>query len=277
MSGAPSCITATMPRARACTVPGAHLPTCDGYRYRGPLAEPVTYRDVDGIEKPARCRGCALAPAHTGLLCQSHASKLDYALRPFDGAPSLLVALAVHLWESNSSGIADGNDRVAGAFGSRVPIPESRIMANTLVDDLRRIRAARPDLPRLHDVDRLLLPTGLTVDARPEHVAEVVHALTEHVAAHVDTLTADPSSAAELVRLLAVTHAAYRRWPLVEESHRVAHIRCPGCGHIAMVWHPPLYYRDAVAVECADCGQVADQDWLEAYVAAIRTDPRRRT
>ena len=271
---APSCITWTMPKTRSCTTPGEHLPTCDGNRYRDEI--PVTWRDDDGAEHPARCRGCAPSPAYLGLLCQSHAHKLDYALRPFEGTPSLLVALTVHLWESNSSGIADGNDRVAGAFGSRVPIPESRIMANTLVDALRRIRNARPELPRARDVDPLLLPTGLTVTASLDDVAEVTNTLAEHLLEHADTFTTDPNTAPHLVDLLAVTHAAYRRWPLVEESHRVAHIRCPGCGQIAMVWHPPIYYRDAVAVTCDHCGQVADQDWLEAYVAAIRTDPRRR-
>jgi len=271
------CITATMPSTRTCIIPGEHLGTCDGYKHR--TVDNVTTRVMrelpDGSSEAAQCRGCTPALAIRGHLCDSHAAKLDYALRPFDGSPTLLVALMAHLWEADSAGISDGNDRVSTAYGSRVPIPESRITANSLADALNAVHLSLASVaPAGMYPPRVMPSTGLPVHSSTRDVAETVHALTGYLLDHEPIAVNTPDVAELLVPALAITGQAFRRWPLNEEPHRTKHVRCPGCGHLAMTWNPPLYYRDEVRVECADCGTIADQTWLEVYAATVRVNSR---
>lgn len=282
------CITNSVPDLRSCVVRGAHLSNCDGWRRSYDAATGQTTHDYEMIwDADARenvrtlieCPGCPPRQAEHGLLCGSHFAKADDIVAYHEGR-LLLVDLVTHLWSIESSGVTDDNDRVTGAFGSKWPISESRILASQIYMDLASAAVGfandwKAPEPEWHPAGNML--EGLNTGASVETVGFIVERLVQFVDQNIEQMIGKRRGAEGLVRAIATVQSALRRFPLVETKPRlVPGVRCPVCLKIGMLWQPPIYFEDEVRVTCSRCGNSQTHEWLDAYVQNIKTDPRRR-
>lgn len=288
MTGERVCVTNLVGDLRSCVVRGTHLSNCDGWARRYDLETQQTrhaYRiswdpaTRENVRTLIECPGCLPREAEIGFLCSAHVAKLRHALSREDGV-RILVGLVSHLWSSDAAGVSDGNDRVAAAFGSRWPLAEARVTGNEIWRALDFVAFsfvldvdAEPPR-RTGTTARDGLASTLTV----QQVATLVADVADFVDEHWEQAASHSGSAAALVRFVGVLQTALARFPLVDTEHRIPAVRCPSCGRMSMIWRPPLFHEDEVEIRCErdECGHVADQDWLEHYIAAVRTDPRRR-
>lgn len=72
--------------------------------------------------------------------------------------------------------------------------------------------------------------------------------------------------ASDAIQFAAAAERAYRAVEVEERPHKVRRVRCPQCAH-ELIWNPPAWFEGAVAVKCADCAHVLDQDEFEALEA----------
>jgi len=190
----------------------------------------------------------------------------------------VLVDLVMHLWSIESGGIRDDNDRVASAYGSRWPLAESRIQANAIYSELVAVAIAISvdlQIPEPTWSPSASISTGFDVDATFVDAGRAVRDLVEWIEEHAEEATNRPHSAEAIVRMIRVAQTALARFPLRDVAHTVKHVRCPHCGRMSLEWRPPLYAGDDVEIVCDGCGHATDQDYLDAYIHAVRTDPRR--
>lgn len=77
----------------------------------------------------------------------------------------------------------------------------------------------------------------------------------------------------ELSRDLATARA---RWPMPEDrapDRAIPGVRCPraGCGHLALRYYPPAWFRQPFAVACTECGRSFSEDEWDVFVySALR-------
>ena len=169
--------------------------------------------------------------------------------------------------------------RSASAFGSSWTLSESHILANAIYADAAAAAVAFAndlgiDEPEFSPAASIL--DGFAIDLDVDIVGVLVARLFEWLNVWADSATRYAHSAERVVRLTNTVQSAMRSFPLVDTEHHVPYVRCPKCAHMSMEWRPPLMFADEVVIKCANCGAVASQDWLEAYIHAVRTDPRRR-
>lgn len=285
-----SCITNNVADLRSCTVRGVHKSNCDGFARE---YDPETHQTALAYEmlwNPdtrenerilIECKGCAPRPAEHGLVCSAHFSKIENALEYLDGN-RLLVDLVTHLWSIESGGTAPESEGSSGSLSStRWPLAESRIIASQIVAEMISVVVAhasdwgKPE-PRFHLAMSVF--EGIHSAASVETVAFVVRPLVDYLEEIVLEAIGKRHGAKRVVSLVDTVQGALRRFPLVETKPRmVPGVRCPKCRRIGMLWQPPLYQDDDVVIRCGKCGNEESQEWLESYVANVKTDPRRRT
>lgn len=287
------CVTNSVPDLRSCTLRNVHTSLCDGVARRYDVGTRQTIlvtrtaigddgrilRDAAGraLREYVECTGCMPRPASTGQLCEAHQLKVEQALEYDADQRLVLVDLVTHMWSIESGGVADDNTKVSGAFGSQWTLSESHILANAIYQELASTAVAiaideRIPEPRFSPAASIL--DGFAIDLDVDIVGILIRDLVEWIAAH--TAAAKHRHTAErMVRLVNITQAALMKFPLVDVEHRVPFVRCPNCARMTMVWRPPLMAFDDVLVKCERCGHEEDQAWLESYIAAVKTDPRR--
>lgn len=283
------CITNQIPDLRSCVHKARHRSNCDGWgrRYDRETGQTeLAYRiawnpDTRTNDRTlVECSGCLPRIAEVGYLCSAHAAKVRAALG-FESGRRFLVDLLTHMWSVESAGVSDGNDRIASAYGSKWPLSTSRVEANEVLRALDLVAfAIASDLDEPQPVIRYVTPRdGFRASTSVDEVAAAVDDLVSFVEHFWERAANHEHTAEALVRLVLVVQTAMARFPLVDTEHRVPYVRCPECGRMSMVWRPPLYHEDEVEIRCdrEECGHVADQDWLEHYIATVRTDPRRRS
>ena len=281
------CITNTVPDLRSCVVRGAHKPHCDGWARRYDpetgqtnLAYRMDWIDGENVRILVECGGCLPRTAKGGsLLCDAHHLKLEHALEVDDDGRLLLVDLVTHMWSIESGGVRDDNDRVASAFGSQWPLSESHILANMIYAAMGSAAVAFANDARGTEFPfsaAASILDGFQVDLDVDIVGILVRDLIGYLADQSPRAIRHARSAEQIVRLIDVVQHAMTKFPLVDLEHRVPFVRCPACARMTMTWKPPLMERDDVRIACERCGHVESQEWLEEYIATVKTDPRRR-
>lgn len=289
------CVTNLVPDLRSCVVKGAHRSNCDGFakRYDPETKQtvsaytiewnPIT-RENDRWLTP--CPGCLPRVVEkdaggnaVGILCHAHVLKLEHALERDSDGRLVLVDLVTHMWSIDSGGVRDDNDRVSTAYGSQWPLSESHILANFVYMELAATAVAfavdlKIDEPTWSAA--ATITDGFVVDLDVDIVGILVGRLVDWLAAHAPRAVKRKHSAEAVVRMIAVVQNALAKFPLVDLEHRVPFVRCPGCARMTMTWRPPLMAFDDVVIKCERCGHEETQDWLEHYIDAVKTDPRRR-
>lgn len=249
-----TCITNDLPDVRSCIVRGEHQSWCDGFgRYFD--------RDVQQtviLNEP--CPGCLPSPAEFGYLCASHVTKLADALKT---VPMLLS----FLWSADSNGTVDSNAGGShAAAGPRWPLRESRIQAAWITSALRNII-------RVLDGDEWDL-TYFEASAIPQaaSAAQAVKIGTDF-AAYLErfgpALGGTRRGAEACVRFVSLVQNAYRRFPIQEQSRKIAGVRCPACGMPRLIWKPPLAQLGDVVITCGNCGHDEPQKWLEQWTSLV--------
>lgn len=267
------CITNDVADLRSCVIPKRHLERCDGAarRYDRESGQTLIHDDEP-------CGGCLPRPAKVGRLCESHVLKLEHALERDTRGHRVLVDLVTHLWSIESGGVKDDNDRVSSAYGSRWPLSESHIMANEIYTELASTAVAIANDLKIseHEFDsRASILDGFSVGLEVEIVARIMVEMLNWIDVNVTPATRKAHTAERVVRLINATQTALARFPLVESEHRIPYVRCPSCARMSLTWKPPLMNLDDVQIKCERCGHVEDQEWLEQYIALIKTDERR--
>jgi hypothetical protein len=288
VTGQHVCITNDVADLRSCTLRGMHQGNCDGVARRYDvgtgqtilLTRPV-FEEGHVVREYVDCTGCLPRFAEVGYLCDSHLAKMRQLFaRDADEAAGLtMVDLVTHLWSIESNGTAADGGRSSGKPGSRWTLSESHILANAIYTDAAATAVAfandlRIDEPRFSPAASIL--DGFALDLDVDIVGVLVDDLFAWLHENADAAIRRRNSAERVVRLTNVVQAAMSAFPLVDTQHHVPFVRCPECAQMRMEWKPPLMFLDEVEVVCSNCGHKADQDWLEAYIHAVRTDPRRR-
>lgn len=289
MSGQQVCVTNLVREMRPCVVKGAHVSNCDGFERRyNPVTGQTEHRldvewnpDTRQTERFLReCPGCLPRRAASGLLCDAHVKKLEHAFGHDEVSGRVLVDLVTHVWSVESNGIRDDNTKVStGAAGSSWTLSESHIAANAIYTELAATAVAfatdlRVPEPPFSAAASIL--DGFQTDLDVDIVGVLVRDLVDWLEEYQERAIRRRHSAEAAVRLVDVAQTALARFPLVDSDHHVPFVRCPSCSRMAMTWKPPLMQFDEVVVKCEKCGHTESQEWLEEYVAIVKTDPRRR-
>lgn len=283
------CVTNYVPDLRSCTLRGVHRATCDGVARRYDvgtgqtlLATRPVWEDGVMVREYVECTGCMPRDAELGMLCESHVAKMRqlFARDADEGHGLTMVDLVTHLWSIESAGVRDENSGgSAGKPGSRWTLSESHIMANAIYTDAAATAVAFANDLRIAEPEfsaAASILDGFSLDLDVDIVGVLIDDLFAWLHDNAEHAIMHQHSAERVVRLTQTVQAAMVRFPLVDTLHHVPYVRCPECAQMRMEWRPPLTYLDDVIVKCSNCGHEADQDWLEAYIHAVRTDPRRR-
>jgi len=254
VTGGRVCVTNTLPDLPACTIPGSHRVTCDGFARKWDV-------DTNQVVVTTRpCKGCAPRPAVAGYLCESCLTKLDAAL---DNVHELVA----FMWQDNSNGVRDANE--GGGRTGVTPnwtLNESRVMVAWVIASMRNAAAV---LDGRDDIDLTYLDGPRLAD--PGQVDGTIPGLRLRLHVGRDDLISTPYGAEAAVRMTKTIQRAYAKFPLQERQRRIAGVRCPACSRSALVWSPPLYFRGDVVITCTNCGHTEPQSFLERYAEIMQT------
>lgn len=269
------CITADVPDLRTCTVRGEHLAHCDGFakRWDRDTAQTVSAEDVEFDESGVirkwliECPGCMPRRAQSGRLCATHTGQIEHTFEPSRNGAPVVLDLVTHLWSTMSNGSAS-SERVSGsAPGSRWPLAESRIAAAEIIEALLAYAYPR------------VIPPRVQSSATVEQIGRLAGDAVDRVQSVGERLHRNAPGAERAVRLVNAESSALGRFSLIEPSHRVANVRCPKCGRLELVWHPPLrpptdVGADPVNIRCDHCQNTETQEWLEIAIHALANHRR---
>lgn len=211
-------------RPRPCFENGSHYPACTGYTTAG-----------------RACKGCLPRFATQGRLCAvCHDRYIDALSRVGD--------LTHHLRSVEKSGQALG-ERVASSREPRLPIPESWLAADTLVEAL-----GCPPIPASYGID----------DA-----GRYAHGAAKLAADYADDDVLTVEGATRAVVLVRRMHQALARWPDSETaSRRIPHVRCPRCQEQTLARIAPQVFGEDMLVRCTTETCVYEHEWFTWWADA---------
>lgn len=252
--------------ACGCTVRDEHVADCTGM-----------------TEDGTPCRGCRPRPCEVGVLCMRCWGRLQVVVRT-------LPALVDHLMEmaapsvSSSLGGSGGGVRAAGP---RSLYPPALGVADDLVaalaswceqaaESLGLSAPPRQGLWRTREYQTVDPDTG-EVYTRASEVAGVRDAwaattLVWWLSPHLERV-AECSWVVDLLDDLgSASSRAAARWPVEEPERRVTDVRCPSCGALSLVVHPPRVPGAEELVVCSRpvCGRVlVPEEWERTRAWAL--------